>query len=158
MKIRHFDNFDIDDDYNEIEIILNGNSVELDVNSGEVIGKTHWVAEYEKYCDQMEKIKKDIVEYIRKDFEEEGTAKEWIDFHIDELDGEAMEETLAAADKTLSKDRQALSLLRLRRIGIYPRDGVYAVWDFVLNDEISDEILTLQTDADGVILNIGWES
>ena len=62
------------------------------------------------------------------------------------------------SEQFLNKEEQVLSLLRLRRIGLYPEYEGYAIWDFVLDDEVSDEILTLQTDINGNILNIAWES
>ncbi|MHD0316619.1 DUF2004 domain-containing protein [Fusobacterium sp. THCT1E2] len=158
MKITYFNEFDPQNDYAETTIILDGKEVELDLNCEEVIGSTDWIPEYEKYVVQLERIKKDILEYINNDFIEEGLTKEWITFHLEEIDEEYIDALLKNAEQFLTKEEQALSLLKLRRIGLYPEYEGYAIWDFVLDDEVSDEILTLQTDINGNILNIAWES
>lgn len=158
MKITYFNEFDPQNDYAETTIILDGKEVELDLNCEEVIGSTDWIPEYEKYVVQLERIKKDILQYINNDFIEEGLTKEWITFHLEEIDEEYIDALLKNAKQFLNKEEQVLSLLRLRRIGLYPEYEGYAIWDFVLDDEVSDEILTLQTDINGNILNIAWES
>lgn len=158
MKITYFNEFDPQNDYAETTIILDGKEVELDLNCEEVIGSTDWIDEYEKYIVQLERIKKDILQYINNDFIEEGLTKEWITFHLEEIDEEYIDTLLKNAEQFLTKEEQALSLLKLRRIGLYPKYEGYAIWDFVLDDEVSDEILTLQTDINGNILNIAWES
>lgn len=158
MKITYFNEFDPQNDYAETTIILDGKEVELDLNCEEVIGSTDWIPEYEKYVVQLERIKKDILQYINNDFIEEVLTKEWITFHLEEIDEEYIDALLKNAEQFLNKEEQALSLLRLRRIGLYPEYEGYAIWDFVLDDEVSDEILTLQTDINGNILNIAWES
>lgn len=158
MKITYFNEFDPQNDYAETTIILDGKEVELDLNCEEVIGSTDWIDEYEKYIVQLERIKKDILQYINNDFIEEGLTKEWIIFHLEEIDEEYINALLKNAEQFLNKEEQVLSLLKLRRIGLYPEYEGYAIWDFVLDDEVSDEILTLQTDVNGNILNIAWES
>ena len=158
MKITYFNEFDPQNDYAETTIILDGKEVELDLNCEEVIGSTDWIPEYEKYVVQLERIKKDILQYINNNFIEEGLTKEWITFHLEEIDEEYIDALLKNAEQFLNKEEQVLSLLRLRRIGLYPEYEGYAIWDFVLDDEVSDEILTLQTDINGNILNIAWES
>lgn len=158
MKITYFNEFDPQNDYAETTIILDGKEVELDLNCEEVIGSTDWIPEYEKYVVQLERIKKDILQYINNDFIEEGLTKEWITFHLEEIDEEYIDALLKNAEQFLNKEEQVLSLLRLRRIGLYPEYEGYAIWDFVLDDEVSDEILTLQTDINGNILNIAWKS
>ena len=158
MKITYFNEFDPQNDYAETTIILDGKEVELDLNCEEVIGSTDWIPEYEKYVVQLERIKKNILQYINNDFIEEGLTKEWITFHLEEIDEEYIDALLKNAEQFLNKEEQVLSLLRLRRIGLYPEYEGYAIWDFVLDDEVSDEILTLQTDINGNILNIAWES
>ena len=72
--------------------------------------------------------------------------------------------TLDSCDKNLPIDRQILSALKLNRIGIYPEyeniedEEYYAIWDYILDDEISDQILVIVTDKNGEIVDITWES
>lgn len=159
MDIKYFKNVDFNTDYLETTIEFQNREIELDINTDVVLGKDSWVKEYEEYISKLEVFKEKIDKEIVEDFENEGITKEWVDFHLEEL-GEAIEEEglLKECDKKLSLDRQVLSIIKLRRIGIYPEYEDYAIWDYILDDEISDEILVIVTDKNGEIVGITWES
>lgn len=159
MDIKYFKNVDFNTDYLETAIEFQNREIQLDINTDAVLGENNWVKEYEEYISKLEIFKEKIDKKIIEDFENNGITKEWVDFHLEEL-GEAIEEEglLKECDKKLSLDRQVLSIIKLRRIGIYPEYEGYAIWDFILNDEISDEILVIVTDKNGEIVDITWES
>lgn len=159
MDIKYFKNVDFKIDYLETTIEFQNREIQLDINTDAVLGENNWVKEYEEYISKLEKFKEKIDKEIIKDFENDGITKEWVDYHLEEL-GEAIEEEglLKECDKKLSLDRQVLSIIKLRRIGIYPEYEGYAIWDFILDDEISDEILVIVTDKNGEIVDITWES
>lgn len=159
MDIKYFKNVDFNTDYLETTIEFQNREIELDINTDVVLGKDSWVKEYEEYISKLEIFKEKIDKEIVEDFENDGITKEWVDFHLEEL-GEAIEEErlLERCDKKLSLDRQVLSIIKLRRIGIYPEYEDYAIWDYILDDEISDEILVIVTDKNGEIIDITWES
>lgn len=159
MDIKYFKNVDFNTDYLETTIEFQNREIELDINTDVVLGKDSWVKEYEEYISKLEIFKEKIDKEIVEDFENDGITKEWVDFHLEEL-GEAIEEErlLERCDKKLSLDRQVLSIIKLRRIGIYPEYEDYAIWDYILDDEISDEILVIVTDKNGEIVDITWES
>ena len=159
MDIKYFKNVDFNSDYLETTIEFQNREIQLDINTDAVLGKDSWVKEYEEYISKLEVFKEKIDKEIIKDFENDGITKEWVDFHSEELI-ESIEEngTLDSCDKNLPVDRQILSALKLNRIGIYPKYEDYAVWDYILDDEISDEILVIVTDKDGEIIDITWES
>lgn len=159
MDIKYFKNVDFNTDYLKTAIEFQNREIQLDINTDAVLGENNWVKEYEEYISKLEIFKEKIDKKIIEDFENNGITKEWVDFHLEEL-GEAIEEEglLKECDKKLSLDRQVLSIIKLRRIGIYPEYEGYAIWDFILNDEISDEILVIVTDKNGEIVDITWES
>lgn len=159
MDIKYFKNINFNSDYLETTIEFQNREIQLDINTDAVLGENNWVKEYEEYISKLEIFKEKIDKEIIKDFENDGVTKEWIHFHSEEL-MESIEEngTLDNCDKSLPIDRQILSALRLRRIGIYPEYEDYAVWDYILDDEISDEILVIVTDKNGEIVDITWES
>ena len=159
MDIKYFKNVDFNSDYLETTIEFQNREIQLDINTDAVLGKDSWVKEYEEYISKLETFKEKIDKEIIKNFENNGLTKEWVNFHLEEL-GEAIEEEglLKECNKKLSLDRQVLSIIKLRRIGIYPEYEDYAIWDYILDDEISDEILVIVTDKDGEIVDITWES
>ena len=159
MDIKYFKNVDFNSDYLETTIKFQNREIQLDINSDVVLGKNSWVKEYEEYISKLETFKEKIDKEIIKNFENNGLTKEWVNFHLEEL-GEAIKEEglLKECDKKLSLDRQVLSIIKLNRIGIYPEYEDYAIWDYILDDEISDEILVIVTDKNGEIVDITWES
>lgn len=162
MDIKYFKNVDFNSDYLETTIEFQNREIQLDINTDAVLGKDSWVKKYEEYISKLETFKEKIDKEIIKDFENDGITKEWVDFHSEELI-ESIEEngTLDSCDKNLPIDRQVLSILKLNRIGIYPGyedEGYYAIWDYILDDEISDQILVIVTDKNGEIVDITWES
>lgn len=159
MDIKYFKNVNFNSDYLETTIEFQNREIELDINTDAVLGENNWVKQYEEYISKLETFKEKIDKEIIKDFEKNGVTKEWVDFHSEELI-ESIEEngTLDNCDKNLPIDRQILSALKLNRIGIYPEYEDYAVWDYILDDEISDEILVIVTDKNGEIVDITWES
>ena len=159
MDIKYFKNVDFNSDYLETTIEFQNREIQLDINTDAVLGENNWVKEYEEYISKLETFKEKIDKEIIKDFENDGVTKEWVDYHSEEL-MESIEEngTLDSCDKNLPVDRQILSALKLNRIGIYPKYEDYAVWDYILDDEISDQILVIVTDKNGEIVDITWES
>ena len=159
VNIKYFKNVDFNTDYLETAIEFQNREIQLDINTDAVLGENNWVKEYEEYISKLEKFKEKIDKEIIEDFENDGITKEWVDYHLEEL-GEAIEKEglLKECDKKLSIDRQILSVLKLRRIGIYPEYEDYAIWNFILDDEISDQILVIVTDKNGEIVDITWES
>lgn len=159
VNIKYFKNVDFNTDYLETAIEFQNREIQLDINTDTVLGENNWVKEYEEYISKLEIFKEKIDKKIIEDFENNGITKEWVDFHLEEL-GEAIEEEglLKECDKKLSLDRQVLSIIKLNRIGIYPEYEDYAIWDYILDDEISDEILVIVTDKKREIVDITWES
>ena len=158
MKIRFFGDIDINEDYKEVTIHLGEDDIQLDLNLEEVIGKKDWILEYDDYVSKLAIYKEKIEEKLNEDFDEWGLTKEWIDWHIEELDKSVVEKITTKVDKKLAVDEKLLSVTNLVRVGIYPGYEDYAIWDFMLVGEVSNEILVVVTDNKGKILDITWES
>lgn len=158
MKIRFFGDIDINEDYQEINIHLGDSDIQLDLNLEEVLGKKDWILEYDEYVSKLLAYKEKIENKLNEDFDDWGLTKEWIDWHIEELDKSVIEKITAETDKKLAVDEKLLSVTNLVRIGIYPGYEGYAIWDFMLDRKISNQILVVVTDNKGEILDITWES
>lgn len=119
-----------------------------------------WSIELEDYLSNLVKYKTEIDKYVLKNYEEDGgTTNEYVHWHLDEWEA-VIEDLLPNADSTKAKEEQFLSLLiqRLERINFYPGDNNYAVWDYMIDSENSDQIIAVYTDNKGKILDITWES
>ena len=96
---------------------------------------------------------------IDKDYSENGEVKEFIVFHIEEMEDELLE--LNISDE-INKEAQFLSKMKLVRIGLYP-DGKYgsnyfAVFDYTVSRDLTNQIIAVKTNENGVFDHISWES
>lgn len=158
MKIRFFGEIDINKDYYETTIHLKDRDIQLDLNLEEVVGKKDWILEYDEYISKLSTYEEKIEEKLNEDFDDWGLTKEWIDWHIEGFDKKDIEKLTEGVDKNLPIDEKLFRVINLVRIGIYPGYEDYAIWDFMLENEFSDQILVVVTDNKGEIVDITWES
>jgi len=157
LNIPYFDSIDTDsiEDYYEADIELDGDTVSLDLNLDDD-PPANWAELYIPYTEKLGTYKKEIRKIIKGYYPEEGMVKEFITYHLEELE-EDMDELLKNTDKNLPDIDRLMSVLTLNRIGFYFADNNFATWDFTFGD-FSDQILVIITDKNGEILDITWES
>lgn len=139
-------------------VAIDNHQIELDLNFYDGVPGHDWAEEYENYVKDLEQHKNDVEAAIRADYEDGGDVKEYVDFHIEELDAATVEKVLAATDSSESKEERLLSALKLKRIGFYPGEENYAVWDYTIGREIADMLVVVNTDNAGKINYVTWES
>ncbi|WP_410208916.1 DUF2004 domain-containing protein [Fusobacterium sp.] len=160
MKIRFFGDVAFNRPYYETAVHLEDRDIEIDLNLDDVLGEKNWVFLYDEYISKVQLLRKDIEELIRKNFKGHGIVEEWLDYHIEELEisDEKVDGLLSEKNMKLPLKNKLFSLLNLRRIGLYPGNFDYAVWDFMLDGDLSDDILVVITDIEGNVKEITWES
>lgn len=142
----------------ETECFFDGDNLKLDVNLDGGYPTYDWVTELNCYLNQLTQIKQKVVEAIHTDYDNNGVSKDLISFYMDDCDEEFQNELIAGTDVLLPIDERLLEAHVLRRIGFYPTDNHYAVWDFRLNPQLSDQILVVMTTEKGDVINVAWES
>lgn len=140
------------------KVTLDNHQIELDLNFYDGVPECDWVAEYENYIKGLEQHKSDVEAAIRADYEEGGDVKEYVDFHLEELDAATIDTVLAGTDTSKPKEERMLSALKLVRIGFYPGEENYVVWDYSIGREIADMLVVVNTDNTGKINYVTWES
>lgn len=139
-------------------VTIDNHQVELDLNFYDGVPDHDWVEEYENYVKDLGQHKAAVETAIRADYEEGGHVKEYVDFHLEELDAATVEKVLAGTDASESKEKRLLSALKLVRIGFYPGNENYAVWDYTIGREITDMLVVVNTDNTGKINYVTWEN
>ena len=84
--------------------------------------------------------------------------KEFIDFHIEELDKSSLDKILRKTDPNTTLEKRLLSVLTLERVGFYPGENDYAVWDYTIGKNITDLLIVVVTDNNGNIKEITTEN
>ena len=145
-------------EYNEGQIVIDNRQIKLDLNFYDGVPEYDWVAEYENYIKDLEQHKADVEAAIRADYEDGGDVKEYVDFHLEELDASIIDKVLVGTDASKSKEERLLTALKLKRIGLYPGNENYAVWDYTIGREITDLLVVVNTDSTGKINYVTWEN
>lgn len=152
----------IEEYYNE-EISYKDSIVRLDLNIEESSIKESIAVQMKNVLNNFEAYDLKNREYIDADYakEEDGQALEFASFHLEEI-GEEISEEIGIDLQAEDKNIQFIKKLKLVRIGMYP-DGKYgstsfAVFDYCIDQNISDQLLVVKVDALGNLLNIAWES
>lgn len=145
-------------EYNEGQIVIDNRQIKLDLNFYDGVPEYNWVAEYENYIKDLEQHKADVEAAIRADYEDGGDVKEYVDFHLEELDASIIDKVLVGTDASKSKEERLLTALKLKRIGFYPGNENYAVWDYTIGREITDLLVVVNTDSTGKINYVTWEN
>ncbi len=99
---------------------------------------------------------------MRSDYDADGETLDYIRFFLDELGPRDLRRMLGDQFDNLSAPIQLLGKLQPVRIGVYPdaEGGFLAIFDYSLaiNGRPSQQVLAIETDEQGEVLNIVWES
>lgn len=142
----------------EGKVVIDNLQIELDLNFYDGRPEYDWVAEYENYIKDLKQHKANVEEAIRSDYKDGGDVKEYVDFHLEELDVSIIDKVLAGTDASKPKEERLLTVLKLVRVGFYPGDEDYAIWDYTIGREIADMLVVVNTDNTGKINYVTWEN
>ena len=145
-------------EYNEGQIVIDNRQIKLDLNFYDGVPAHDWVVEYENYIKDLKLHETNVESAIRSDYEDGGDVKEYVDFHLEELDASIIDKVLVGTDASKSKEERLLTALKLKRIGFYPGNENYAVWDYTIGREVADMVVVINTDNTGKINYVTWES
>ena len=159
-KVAYFGKIDIKPSEEEIdcEVILDKKKIYLALNLFDGVPEYDWLNEYEDYASNLLQYKKAIDDYIVRDYDSNGKAKEYIDFHVEELDKSSINKILKKTESDTTIEKRLLSVLKLERVGFYPGDDDYAVWDYTIGKNVTDRLIVVVTDNNGNIKEITTES
>lgn len=83
---------------NEGQFVVDNCQVELDLNFYDGVPDHNWVDDYENYIKNIKRHKSVVEAAIRSDYEEGGDVKEYVDFHLEELDSAVIDTVLEGTD------------------------------------------------------------
>ena len=99
--------------------------------------------------------------YIRNDFEDKNgdTVAFYIENHLEELSSDELNELIGYNTKTAEQPVLLLKKLHLVRVGLYPdNEGQFAVFDYSIGKELTDDLVVISTDKNGNLDHITIES
>lgn len=147
-----------DEDYYDVEFKYENRIIELDLNIYlEEKPRIEQLIQIDNIIKNLNSLEKEIRNFIDSDFKADGISKEYIEFYTDEFEAYELDSLVDKANKEKTIEEQLLTKIYIRRIGFYPNDNQFAVFDFHVNDAISDQILVVIIEND-MSYDITWES
>lgn len=142
-------NFPYKEDFLQIDLNFDNRNIDI-----KILDK---IKNFIERIDQFDKMNRTQID---KDYSENGEVKEFIVFHIEEMEDELLELNIISDGE--NKETQFLSNIKLVRIGLYP-DGKYgsdyfAVFDYTVSRDLTNQIIAVKTNENGVFDHISWES
>jgi len=142
-------NFPYKEDFLQIDLNFDNRIIDI-----KILDKIKNFIERIDQFDKMNRIQ------IEKDYSENGEVKEFVNFHIEEIEDQLLEANIISDGE--NKETQFLSKMKLERIGLYP-DGKYgsddfAVFDYTVSQDLTDQIIAVKTNENGIFDHITWES
>ena len=157
----YFGEIDTEDDFFDVDTEFNNKELCIEIDFGGEEPKKKQLKQVEQFLKQLpaldEKIKAAIVaDYTINDF---GFVREYIRFFYESLEGSGdYDDFVNKADTEKAPDEQLLAQLFVNHLAIYPNEDTYAVLDYIIDDEQTDDILVVYVTVDGKIDGFTIES
>ncbi len=143
----------------EIDVVkdVNGQEVKMDLNfEGDSVEKERLQA-LKALLLRLDEKEVETKNELIKNFNEGGTVKEYITFHLSELDSQVLKEHLKTTNPV--NEETLLSALYLYRIGFYvDSNDSFAVFDYTIGKDIVDGLVVVRLNTKGDIVEILQES
>lgn len=140
----------------EGEIALDGIPIPADLNFDFGLRQVSAVelGQMKKFIEEIPKGQEISHAAILKNFESGGIVKRYIVNHLDVLGNFEI-----APQQKISKERQLLHYLRLKRIGLYPQlPDHFAVFDYSIGRQLTDYLIVAKFNEQGNIIALIIES
>ncbi|MCD9854892.1 DUF2004 domain-containing protein [Epilithonimonas sp. JDS] len=150
-------------DYYCWEQEFNGKIITIDINFEKTNIDQSKMDIIKSFIENISKFDVQNRSYIDDDFRSENSevVKEYVTFHVEDLGSEFLE-TIGISSENTDKEQSFLEKLFLSRIGFYPDEKYgtphFAVFDYTFGRDITDQLIVVNTDAEGNLDLLSWES
>lgn len=151
----------LNEDY-RTSIEWNGREIRMDINFGKTTIDRSAMEVIKHFLENIENYDQQNKTFIDKDYADKNgdTVKEFVTEHVEEYGDEFLEEL--NIDLEGDKEKQFMAMLHLTRVGLYPdkkyNSSYYAVFDYTVNKDLTDQIIVVKTDENGNLDHLAWES
>lgn len=151
-------------EYYATETVFNGLPISLDLNFKNKIISKEQAINIKNFLDNISTFDIQNKVEINNDFNEDGEAKDYLNFYLVEFDEEELKGIIDYETEAKPKEEQLLSKLRLIRIGLYPDEkfgaSYYGVFDYSIDidGEACNQLLVVKTNETGDLDHLTWES
>lgn len=148
----------------ESEIKLNNTDVEIDIwfEEEDKIDETT-IKKADLFLDKIISYQQIAQNTLDEDIKNNNVVKEYLEFHLEELDASELSKfNVDTSDDIEKQMKQLYQKIKLVRVGLYPTYAFgceeFAVFDFTLSRDITDQLLVVKTSDKGDVLELTTES
>ncbi|AZA80753.1 hypothetical protein C1637_11985 [Chryseobacterium lactis] len=149
------------EEYYDVNIDFKGNEILLDLNFENSSIDTPKLDKVKNFLENIEKFDKLNKTYIVEDYHDQDgdTVKYYIEHHLEEIDQDELSTLINFDDPDTKPEQQLLAKLELVRVGLYPdSEDHFAILDYSIGEEITDYLVTINTDENGQLDYMSMES
>lgn len=162
IELKYFGKLDLNKTKEYIDVLtnINGNEVSIDLNIIEEKITKNTIQPTISFLENLSKIEKIAHKQLLSDFKNGSIVKDYIEHHIGEFnDEDLISLRIESTDSFESKKEKFLNKIHLKRIGIYPEEwDSLAIFDYTINDDLTQYLIVLSFDSDGKFVDIFIES
>ncbi|MEI9958972.1 MAG: DUF2004 domain-containing protein [Ferruginibacter sp.] len=149
------------EEYYDVETDFNGTSIQIDLNFGT---KSIDIKKLESVKNFIENIRIHDInnkKIIATDYEDEDcdTVKVYVEHHLEELGEDELADLIGSNSKSEDHEKLLLKKLHLVRVGIFPEgEDQFATFDYSIGQDITDQLVVIDTDENGNLVYITMEN
>jgi hypothetical protein len=162
IELKYFGKVDLNNTEEYIDVLtnINGNEVSIDLNIIEEKITKKSILPTISFLENLPEIEKTAHKQVLSNFKNGSIVKDYIEHHIGEFNDEELKSLgIESTDSSESKKEKFLNKIHLKRIGIYPEEwDSLAIFDYTINDDLTQYLIVLKFDSDGKFVDIYTES
>ncbi len=159
----HFEELDTEnlEEYYEVEIPYNNDIIEIDLNFENKTTHTARLDLVKQFIDNIPNFDAQNKKHIQADYADKDcdTVKDYIGYHLDELDRNDLKQIVDFNLKTINPKLQLVKALHLVRVGLYPdSEDQFAIFDYSIDRNLTDHLVVIFTNEQGEMDYMTMES
>jgi len=162
FTLPHFGPIDSADleEYYDVTIVFSGRPIQIDLNFENKTIDLKQLETARHFIDNIRIFDINNKGFIADDYKDNSdTVKFYLKHHLEELGTAELAALLPAGSKKAGHEKLLLQQLHLVRVGIYPdSSSQFAVFDYSIGKDITDDLVVLFTDENGNLDYITMES
>ncbi|WP_312768314.1 DUF2004 domain-containing protein [Epilithonimonas sp.] len=163
-NIKYFEtvNFkNLKEEYITKTVTINKDKVNIDLNFDNKNPSENELKTLNSFFSNLENIIQQNKSRIDNDFKssEENTVREYISHHLSEIPENELNQLIDRNDKIKSDEQKLFEKIKLKRIGIYPKDNInYGTFDYTIGETYTQYLIVIKINEKGKIIDVTIES